>query len=133
VALAEGATVGLGRLVLIMVEEAAGPTGMLMLPTGEVPEGTLPEGATPEGATPEGAPVDSVAGPVIEGATPEGAPVDSVAGPVIEGTTTELLSVSVALGAGPVTVIVETELQVVVMMLVPEVIVSVTGQIVVVT
>jgi NAD(P)H-hydrate repair Nnr-like enzyme with NAD(P)H-hydrate dehydratase domain len=36
-------------------------------------------------------------------------------------------------GAGPVTVIVETELQVVVMMLVPEVIVSVTGQMVVVS
>jgi NAD(P)H-hydrate repair Nnr-like enzyme with NAD(P)H-hydrate dehydratase domain len=36
-------------------------------------------------------------------------------------------------GAGPVTVIVETELQVVVTVLVPEVIVSVTGQMVVVS
>lgn len=121
---------GLGRLVLIMVEEAAGPTGMLMLPTGEVPEGTLPEGTLPEETLPEGATPE---GATPEGATPEEAPVDSVAGPVIEGTTTELLSVSVALGAGPVTVIVETELQVVVMMLVPEVMVSVTGQIVVVS
>jgi hypothetical protein len=115
VALAEGAVVAVGRLVLFIVEEAPGPTGMLMLPTGDVPEGTLPEGAT------------------LEGATPEGATLDSVAGAVIEGTTTELLSVSVALEAGLVTVIVETEFQVVVIVLVPEVIVSVTGQIVVVS